>query len=175
MCASQDNHHVVHIGGAQFVPPVMTHFAHVSNLAGALSSPISESSSCSSRVHSRFSSSSTSASCESEPESLQEWDALQAHVAYARRMADHTAHMWQRERLAIEKAKLQGTYTGNITSRQNGNARPPTHHDSKSSSPSNTHSKHSHKLKPFAGLLNALFSPSNHSPPPRSRSSRRSV
>ncbi len=99
-----EQHHVVHIGGAEFVPPMMTHFAHVPNLSLS-TSPSSEASSsaASSPVHSRFSSSSTASSA---ADSLEEWDAVQAHLAYARRMADHTASMWQKERLAIEKAKL---------------------------------------------------------------------
>ncbi|KAJ9476816.1 hypothetical protein PHBOTO_000505 [Pseudozyma hubeiensis] len=148
----------------------MTHFAHVPNLASSLSSPISESSSCSSPVHSRFSSSSTSAA--SEAESLEEWDAVQAHLAYARRMADHTASMWQKERLAIEKAKLEGTYTGNMTSRQNGNARPPKDDEVKTAGSSTASEKK--KARGFGGFLASIFSPVADGEPQRGRSRRRS-
>ncbi|SPO19999.1 uncharacterized protein UTRI_00390_B [Ustilago trichophora] len=166
-----DNHHnVVSIGGASFVPPMMAHF----NLAPLhTTSPSSEaSSSSSSPTQSRFSSSSSSAS--SAAESLEEWDAVQAHLAYARRMADHTAVMWQKERLAIEKAKLDGTYTGNMTSRQNGNARPqpdakPTDSNAHTAAKSNTDTK----AKRFSGLFASLFSP-HESEPARGRSRRRS-
>ncbi|SOV08451.1 uncharacterized protein UDID_00518 [Ustilago sp. UG-2017a] len=175
MYKSDNHHHVVNIGGTQFVPPMMTHFAHVPHLNLSIS-PSSEASSSttSSPVHSRFSSSSSSAS--SAAESLEEWDAVQAHLAYAKRMADHTAGMWQKERLAIEKAKLQGTYTGNVTSRQNGNATPPAdkHASSSSSSSASTKSSTSSdkKSRRLASIF-SLFSPSE-SEAPRGRSRRRS-
>lgn len=167
MYNADNHHHVVSIGGAQFVPPMMTHFAHVPNLNLSIS-PSSEASSstASSPVHSRFSSSSSSAA--SAAESLEEWDAVQAHLAYARRMADHTAVMWQKERLAIEKAKLDGTYTGNVTSRQNGNARPSA--DKPSSAKTSASSEK--KGRRFGGIF-SLFSPSE-SEAPRGRSRRRS-
>lgn len=158
------------------MPPMMTHFAHVPNLAHTLSSPTSEASSssaCSSPTHSRFSSSSTTAA--SEAESLEEWDAVQAHLAYARRMADHTALMWQRERLAIEKAKLDGTYTGNVTSRQNGNARPTAAQQAKASPPAAPAtagagaSDKKVKSRGFGGLLASLFSPVSDAEPHQSR------
>ncbi|SPC65390.1 uncharacterized protein UHOD_00518 [Ustilago sp. UG-2017b] len=151
----------------------MTHFAHVPHLNLSIS-PSSEASSSttSSPVHSRFSSSSSSAS--SAAESLEEWDAVQAHLAYAKRMADHTAGMWQKERLAIEKAKLQGTYTGNVTSRQNANAKPPTDkHASSSSSASIKSSTSSDKKSRRLASIFSLFSPSE-SEAPRGRSRRRS-
>lgn len=173
MYKSDNHHHVVNIGGAQFVPPMMTHFAHVPHLNLSIS-PSSEASSSttSSPVHSRFSSSSSSAS--SAAESLEEWDAVQAHLAYAKRMADHTAGMWQKERLAIEKAKLQGTYTGNVTSRQNGNAKPPADkHASSSSSASIKSSTSSDKKSRRLASIFSLFSPSE-SEAPRGRSRRRS-
>lgn len=158
MFTVQDNHHVVHIGGAAFVPPMMSHFAHVPNFNLSLTSPSSEasgSSSPSSPVHSRFSSSSSSAA--SEAESLEEWDQVQAHLSYARRMADHTASMWQKERLAIEKAKLDGTYTGNVTSRQNGNARPSA---DKPAAKAGTAEEKKKAARRFGGLF-GLFSPSS--------------
>lgn len=151
-----DNHHVVHIGGAQFVPPMMTHFAHVPNFTISPTSEASSSSSMaspSSPSHSRFSSSSSSAA--SAADSLEEWDTVQAHLNYAKRMADHTALMWQKERLAIEKAKIDGTYTGNVTSRQNGNARP-TPESAKASSAV----EEKKKGRKFGGLF-AIFSPSS--------------
>ncbi|KAJ1030983.1 hypothetical protein NDA18_002208 [Ustilago nuda] len=175
MYKSDNHHHVVNIGGAQFVPPMMTHFAHVPHLNLSIS-PSSEASSstASSPVHSRFSSSSSSAF--SAAESLEEWDEVQAHIAYAKRMANHTAGMWQKERLAIEKAKLEGTYTGNVTSRQNGNARPPAdkHASSSSSSSASTKSSTSSdkKSRRLASIF-SLFSPSE-SEAPRGRSQRRS-
>lgn len=167
---------MVHIGGASFVPPVMTHFAHVPNLALHTTSPSSEAScsnhsSASSPTQTRFSSSSTESA-----ESLDEWDAVQAHLAYARRMADHTAEMWQKERLAIEKAKLEGTYTGNMTSRQNGNAKPspsdiPSKPSTSTSAPSSTDKKGS-PHKRFGSLFTSIFSP-HDSEPARGRSRRR--
>ncbi|GAC73567.1 hypothetical protein PANT_9c00188 [Moesziomyces antarcticus T-34] len=159
-----EQHHVVHIGGAEFVPPMMTHFAHVPNLSLS-TSPSSEASgsAASSPVHSRFSSSSTASSA---ADSLEEWDAVQAHLAYARRMADHTASMWQKERLAIEKAKLDGTYTGNMTSRQNGNARPPA------DAPTKENSEDKKKHKRFAWINNFLSPQSQDEPRGRSRSRR---
>ncbi|KAJ1030331.1 hypothetical protein NDA16_001241 [Ustilago loliicola] len=170
MYNADNHHHVVSIGGAQFVPPMMTHFAHVPNLNLSISPSSEASSPASSPVNSRFSSSSSSAS--SAAESLEEWDAVQAHLAYARRMADHTAVMWQKERLAIEKAKLEGTYTGNVTSRQNGNARPPA--DMPSSTPSSSKSSTSSEKKSRRfGSIFSLFSPSE-SEAPRGRSRRRS-
>lgn len=162
MFTPDNHHHVVSIGGASFVPPMMTHFT---SLHGSLS-PSSESSSASSPTHSRFSTSSSAS------ESLEEWDAVQAHLAYARRMADHTATMWQKERLAIEKAKLDGTYTGNVTSRQNGNARPTE--TKAAASPSSAGSTASEKkAKRWTGLLAALFSPSEAEVQQRGRSRRR--
>lgn len=80
-------------------------------------------------------------------------------------MADHTAAMWQNERLAIEKAKLDGTYTGNMTSRQNGNARPP-----KDAAPAKKEEEVK-KPKRLGGLIASLFSPAEE---PRGRSRRRS-
>ncbi|PWZ02686.1 hypothetical protein BCV70DRAFT_4683 [Testicularia cyperi] len=108
-----DSRHVVPIGGAQFVPPIMTHFGHVPHFT---TSPTSEASSSasgsyspreslSSPIHSRFSSSSSSSG--SATSDLEEWDSVQAHLSYAKQMASHTAAMWQKERLAIEKAKLE--------------------------------------------------------------------
>ncbi|KAJ1031750.1 hypothetical protein NDA13_002139 [Ustilago tritici] len=181
MYKSDNHHHVVNIGGAQFVPPMMTHFAQVPHLNLSIS-PSSEASSStvSSPVHSRFSSSSSSAS--SAAESLEGWDPVQAHLAYAKRMADHTAGMWQKERLAIEKAKLEGTYTGNVTSRQNGNARPPADKHAASSASSSSASSSSastksptssdKKSRRLASIF-SLFSPSE-SEAPRGRSRRRS-
>ncbi|TKY90565.1 hypothetical protein EX895_000563 [Sporisorium graminicola] len=177
MYNANDHHHVVHIGGAEFVPPMMTHFAHVPNLTHSLS-PSSESSSSSSSQHtssptqSRFSSSS-SGSGASAADSLEEWDAVQAHLAYARRMADHTASMWQRERLAIEKAKLDGTYTGNMTSRQNGNARP-TETKATPSASAGSSAGSEKKGRKLGGLLASLFSPTESEPASRGRSRRRS-
>ncbi|EST09951.1 hypothetical protein PSEUBRA_000351 [Kalmanozyma brasiliensis GHG001] len=155
MYNADTSHHVVHIGGASFVPPMLTHFH--------LSSPSSEASSPTSPVHSRFSSSSSTAS--SAADSLEEWDAVQAHLAYARRMADHTSTMWQKERLAIEKAKLDGTYTGNMTSRQNGNARPPKEEPK-------VEKVDKKEKKKLSGLWTSLFSPSETET--RGRSRRRS-
>ncbi|CDR99739.1 uncharacterized protein SPSC_02576 [Sporisorium scitamineum] len=143
MYNANDHHHVVSIGGAEFVPPMMAHFAHVPNLTHSLS-PSSESS---------------SSSAASAADSLEEWDAVQAHLAYARRMADHTATMWQKERLAIEKAKLEGTYTGNVTSRQNGNARP-TEGKVAPVVAAGGSAGSEKKGRKFGGLLAALFSPS---------------
>ncbi|SYW79132.1 uncharacterized protein UBRO2_02816 [Ustilago bromivora] len=177
MYKSDNHHHVVNIGGAQFVPPMMTHFAHVPHLNLSISPSSEASSTASSPVHSRFSSSSSASSA---AESLEEWDAVQAHLAYAKRMADHTAGMWQKERLAIEKAKLQGTYTGSVTSRQNGNARPPADKHASSSSSSSSSSAAStksstssdKKSRRLASIF-SLFSPSE-SEAPRGRSRRRS-
>ncbi|CBQ67738.1 conserved hypothetical protein [Sporisorium reilianum SRZ2] len=171
MYTANDHHHVVHIGGAEFVPPMMAHFSHVPSLTHSLS-PSSESSSSSSQrasspTQSRFSSSSSSAA--SAADSLEEWDAVQAHLAYARRMADHTASMWQKERLAIEKAKLDGTYTGNVTSRQNGNARP----TEVKPAPAGGSAASEKKARKLGGLLAALFSPHEAEPHARGRSRRR--
>ncbi|SPO20913.1 uncharacterized protein UTRI_00390 [Ustilago trichophora] len=169
-----DNHHnVVSIGGASFIPPMMTHFnlapLHTTSPSSEASSS-SSSSSSSSPTQSRFSSCSSSAS--SAAESLEEWDQVQAHLAYARRMADHTAVMWQKERLAIEKAKLDGTYTGNMTSRQNGNARPQP--DAKSTQSTNASTSSTDKKgKRWTGLFASLFSPQENEPS-RGRSRRRS-
>lgn len=160
-----DNHHVVHIGGASFVPPMMTHF----HLSTSPSSEASSSSASSSPVQSRFSSSSSTAS--SAAESLEEWDAVQAHLAYARRMADHTAVMWQKERLAIEKAKLDGTYTGNMTSRQNGNARPQP--NAKAATPARSSTTDKKAGKKFGSIFSSLFTP-QEADASRGRSRRRS-
>lgn len=156
MYNADTSHHVVSIGGASFVPPMLAHLQ--------LASPSSEASSPTSPAHSRFSSSSSTAS--SAAESLDEWDAVQAHLTYARRMAHHTSSMWQKERLAIEKAKLDGTYRGHETSRQNGNARPPKDEPK-------TTEKEREKKKKLAGLWTALFSPTE-TEGARGRSRRRS-
>ena len=152
MYTPDNHHHVVSIGGASFVPPIMTHLASLS--------PSSEaSSSTSSPTHSRFSSSSSSAT------ELDEYDAVQAHLAYARRMAHHTSHMWQMQRLAIEKAKLDGTYTGHMTSRHNGNARPVElkHADQ---SPG----EKAHRKKRWTAVWAALFSSAEPADSARGRS-----
>ncbi|EPQ28844.1 uncharacterized protein PFL1_03647 [Pseudozyma flocculosa PF-1] len=71
------------------------------------------------------SSSSSSSSCYSPTSEHSFRTSLDAQqVQYARSMASHTASMWQRERLAIEKAKLDGTWKGDMTSRTNGSAKP---------------------------------------------------
>lgn len=174
MYNAQDNHHVVHIGGAEFVHPSMSHL-HLAPSWRSSISPSSEASSShsasSSPTHSRFSSSSSNAS--SAADSLEEWDSVQAHLAYARRMADHTAVMWQKERLAIEKAKLDGTYTGNMTSRQNGNARPQPDSSNKARAGASASASEKKGSKKFGGILASLFTPAE-SDASRGRSRRRS-
>lgn len=135
--AMTDGHYVVPIGGAQFVPPYMSYFNHVPHATSPMSEDAS-SSGPSSPVHSRFSSSS-SASTSTLDNGEYATDAARAHLHYAKQMAQHTAAMWQKERIAIEKAKLDGTYTGNQTSRQNGNAKPPA--DAPAPQPSSPTSK----------------------------------
>ncbi|SNX81649.1 uncharacterized protein MEPE_00354 [Melanopsichium pennsylvanicum] len=155
MYTQTDNHYVVHIGGAQFIPPIMNHFNPTTSHS---LSPSSEawSSNTSSPIQSRFSSSSSSSSSSAASENLDEWDAVQAHFAYARRMVDHTALMWQKERLAIEKSKLDGTYTGNVTSRQNGNARPQSDTDKKKSSTTPKTRDNKTKKKAFGTILTSF-------------------
>lgn len=108
------------------MPPYMSYFSHAPHAVSPTSEDGDASSGPSSPVHSRFSSSSTaSSSATSVDNGEYAHDAARAHLNYAKTMAQHTAAMWQKERLAIEKSKLDGTYTGNQTSRQNGNAKPP--------------------------------------------------
>ena len=110
---AQLSHSVIHIGGPSFLPPAYEHFTTASSASSTASS------SSSPDLESRFSMSTTSSRG-----SMEDMDLAQAHLAYARQMASHTAAMWQRERLAIEQAKLNGTWTGSATSRTNGSAKP---------------------------------------------------